>query len=84
MEGGEVGLLVSITGLRGYVYPVADLAALPTSSAPMPTLPVDMQCTLGVLCPDSFVFHQFERFDILPAAKAGGFWDQQALLPVAV
>ena len=35
------------------MYPVPDLAALPTSSAPMPDLPVDFRCTFGVLFSDS-------------------------------
>src|SRR5215831_15120113 len=33
----------------GDVYPLPDLAAVPTSTAPMLTLPVDIQCTLGLL-----------------------------------
>jgi len=53
MEGDPLGLLGGIADLRGDVYPLPDLAALPTSSAPMSTLPVDMQCTLGVLVPNS-------------------------------
>jgi len=28
---------------------IPDLAAVPTSTAPMPTMPVDSRCTLGVL-----------------------------------
>jgi hypothetical protein len=61
MEGGQVGLLVSIIGLRGEVYPVSDLAALPTSTAPMPSPSVNIQCTLSglsfvgyVSCPGIF------------------------------
>ena len=49
MEGDAFGLLGGIAGLRGEVYPRPDLAALPTSGAPMPALPVDSLCTLGGL-----------------------------------
>src|SRR6516164_6488510 len=35
----------------GEVYPLSDLAALPTSGAPMSALPVDSRCTMGVLSP---------------------------------
>src|SRR6516165_10643221 len=37
----------------GEVSPRPDLAAGPTSTAPMLAQPVDAQCTLGVLSPDS-------------------------------
>ena len=43
----------------------------------MPNLPMDLTKD-GVLSDDA------GKLDILPAAKAGGFWDQQALLLVAV
>ena len=33
----------------GEVYPLPDLAALPTSSAPMPALAVDSRCAFGGL-----------------------------------
>ena len=45
-------LSFNVTGnnnsLTGYVCPLPDLAAVPTSTAPIPALPVDSQCTLGL------------------------------------
>ena len=38
-----------IASLRNEVYPASDLAARPTSRAPMSDLLVDFQCTLGLL-----------------------------------
>src|SRR5262249_33677134 len=35
--------------LTGDVYPAPDLAAGPTSTAPLPALPVDFRCPLGGL-----------------------------------
>ena len=49
MEGDALGLLGGIAGLRGEVYPAPDLAAGPTSPAPIPAVPVDIRCTLGRL-----------------------------------
>ena len=41
--------MVEVRLSPGEVYLAPDLAAVPTSTAPMPALPVDSRCTLGVL-----------------------------------
>ena len=43
--------VVEVRLSSGEVYSLADLAAVPTSTAPMPAPPVDYWCTLGVLYP---------------------------------
>ena len=50
-----------IASLRNEVYPASDLAARPTSRAPMSDLLVDFQCTLGLLCFDRLVVFFYGR-----------------------
>jgi hypothetical protein len=49
MEGDALGLLGGIAGVTGEVYPAPDLAAVPTSTAPIASLSADIRCTLGLL-----------------------------------
>ena len=46
------GQVVESCLLPDYVYPLSDLAAVPTSTALVPALPVDIRCTLGGLSRD--------------------------------